>query len=280
MKTVNHQLSTTHHQPAWRVDRPALGWWLRRQRQRRSPAAEPAPGLDALISWWALEEEAGNLRIDSHGSNHLIPAGSMSRLPGKQGFGADFGSYHTGLGWIGQAPHQASTAWFHSVRTMTLWVRVNEPFDLAGIMHSYPLMSMAVIPFPYSGLSSDAIWVDVLFNEAGVWQVTGGGSVVGESHRMAVAVPPDEWFFLALVFEDDHTVAIQIDAARETFTRPDRIVLNGRPEQSISLGDEEGMSEGGVQMDEFAAWNRPLSGPELAWLYNDGAGRAYAELNA
>jgi hypothetical protein len=275
--------SVINGQPAsarWRGDQPALGWLLRKQRQRRSLAPEPAPGRDALISWWALEEDAGNLRMDSHGSNHLIASGNMSRLPGKQGFGADFGSYHSGTGSLHQNPPSTSTAWLNSVRAMSLWARVNEPFDLVGILHSYPFLLIGTSPYPYSGLSSDAIWVHVLFNETGVWQVASSGYVVGELHRMVMAIPRNEWFFIAFAFEDAHTVAVHINDARETFTRPDRIVLNGRPELSFFLGDEEGMSEGGVQMDEMAAWNRPLSEQELAWLYNSGAGRACAELNS
>lgn len=52
--------------------------------------ADKNPGIANLISWWTLNEGAGLLRVDSHGSNDLTDVNNVGSVAGKVGNAADF----------------------------------------------------------------------------------------------------------------------------------------------------------------------------------------------
>lgn len=235
-----------------------------------------SPGTTNLLAWWALDETSGT-RQDSHTGNYdMSVQGTPSYTPGKKGNagtvsvtnGAGSYFYYTDSGNALDCPAGSSI-------TACAWVYLSSmPSN-----NAYPVNRWG------EGSSNNSDWGFNIYNNGRLEFSAGRNSAQTNATTGAGVITASAWYFITGIF--DHTVGtygtVYISANNGAQTSAAltsaKVAGSGLP---VSIGDLShtrstyGNMSGAV--DEVCVYQRVLTSDELAWLYNEGNGRAYSEL--
>ncbi len=224
-----------------------------------APPVAPPP-VASLLSWHPMEETGTTTtRRDAHATVDLQVVSSRpvdGAVPGLRGNAVDLG------------------------RRGRMVTKGSSPAFLLDLTQDFSVVSWVYVPAGET--------------EAGVvWAVRNGGS-----NLELVTVPRRgryQFTFYAgsakkeyvrnenLVRDVWQMVTVRYDASAKTA----RLRVDETPDVEKVLsaaidvgngGDWWRIKGGGLRVDERSVWQRYLTDAEIAWLYNDGAGRAYGEL--
>ena len=231
-----------------------------------------SPGTTNLLAWWSLDETSGT-RQDSHTGNYdMSVQGTPSYTTGKKGNagtvavvnGAGSYFYYSDSGNALDCPAGSSI-------TVACWVKLNNlPSNNA---------------YPVSRWGSTGDWtLNINSNGALLAQAArSDGTETAQTANSSIA--SGTWCFCVLKF--DHTVGTHgtVYASVNNGTPVSAALTTAKIATAgvfLSIGDLGHTTVGYGNMsgavDEVCVYGRALSDDELAWLYNEGAGRAYSEL--
>jgi len=214
-------------------------------------AGQAAPVYDlipGLVSWWSLNEASGDA-LDAHGSNHLAQSGAPVGVAGKVGTARQFVN---ASGQYLSIPSNPS-------------LKVSGDFTIAGWVK--------LTSYQYFGIVVKQGEYDLMYHAgSNIWYflVNGIGAAVSQINA------PGVWHFLVAWYDSTtDTVNIQVNNGTPASTaHPTGPVTNAAP---FYVGHTGGSSADGVA-DEVGFWKRVLTPAERKYLYNNGAGRGYAEV--
>jgi len=206
------------------------------------------PGTTGLVHWWSLDETSGS-RLDSHGSNHLTPVGSLSYAAGKVGNAADFEVGTTDYLTLGSAVSIAG-AW-----SVSFWCKP-ESF----ISGRYAFF------FSHSSLTGGTYYV--YHDNSNQWYEV--PNAVGTQ-----TLSTGTWYHITIVNSGSGTYTVyQNGAAYSTSAASGTLKIN---QLGRFITSSTNLFDG--LMDEFSVWSVALSADNVEYLYNSGAGIAYSGLN-
>jgi hypothetical protein len=226
------------------------------------------PGASNLVSWWALNETSGN-RADSHGSETLTDNNTVLYAAGKKGNAADFERDNS------ESLSKADDAALSLVGSWTIagWINIETaPTLRAGLVHKFGNVSIS---------NGYGIYIEVVSSSLYVHAHVGGNSTALNVAHTASALSASTWYFVYGKW-DDGADTLYAGVNADTATSGSGGVTTLADNASIlALGANltGGQYFDGL-MDEVCLYSRALSADEIAWLYNSGSGRTYAELTA
>lgn len=227
-----------------------------------------SPLLNGLISYWKLDETTGN-RVDSHGSNTLVPQNSPGYAAGKIGNAADFDrTVPNYLSCAAPAGMPSGTqAW-----TVTFWLYLD----------SYTVATNYQIPLIYrsgSWTGNFQGFAPVVRWDTGALAVFVYNGAAGSPYSIVTHAPNatlGEWQFVDICYTGTQARCRRncTDLAGWTAcTAGIGTVAEGTPLTISRNWDVAGLDG---RMDEVGLWvGRALSDDDLALLYNAGSGLTY-----
>lgn len=223
-------------------------------------AGHPYPAILAnLTSWWSMDEASGT-RADSHGTNHLTPVSGPGSAAGKVGNAVDL--LNQRLEVASNASLQLNAGDF----TLAGWVMLD-----SKVAQQY-LISKGNSQYEYQ---IDYYHVPDRFR---FWSYNAATQNLATANNLG-AVSTGVWYFIVAWY----------NLAGDTWNIQ---VNNGTPDSAAAVNTQaastgtlwigangaSGFTDG--LLDEWALWKGyNLSADERGWLWNGGAGRAYAELS-
>jgi hypothetical protein len=241
-------------------------WFYNNGAGRVYPEINPTasnPGVTNLVAWWRLDETSG-IRYDTHGDSDLTSNNTVGYGTGLKGNAASFTIAATPANQKSlSAPDSASLS------------TGNIDFTLVANVYLSSTSGNAVIIDKSDNAS--AYDYRIAYNPGTGFRFRVGS---GDAYVDSGDVPPNAW----------HTVIAWHNAANNTINIQ---VNNGTPKtvpysagttdttRPLSIG---ALPDGGAglngRLDEVAFYKRVLSAAERTWLYNDGKGRMYSEVNS
>jgi RHS repeat-associated protein len=223
------------------------------------------PGTNGLISWWTMNE-MGETRNDSHGTNHLSDNNTIGAALGKQGGAASF---------VASTPAE-----FLSIEDNPNISTGNIDFTISANVYLTSTASTAVLVNKGDKVNMNIREYTLYFDQS----TSKIGFRVGNGTTSAYilstsTVTSGQWY----------TVTAWHNAASDSIN----LQIN---EGSVSSGSYTGggsdntypltigaFSDGTYGftglIDEVAFYKRVLTSAERTWLYNNGLGRTYVDLN-
>lgn len=233
----------------------------------------------SLVSWWTLDEASDGsvpvARNDSHGANHLTDNNTTRSAAGKKSNGADFEIDETE--WLNRADNAALNTGDIDF-TFTAWVRFESApanvqgrpivvkYGLAGNQREYLLMWENDVG---SGLDHLE------------FVVSNDGTAVTSVRATTLGTPSLATWYFVVAWHDAtaNTINIQVNNGAIDSAAHATGVFNGTADFEIgSLNGLAAFSMDGL-IDEVGFWKRTLTTVEKTWLYNEGTGRSYSEVN-
>lgn len=234
-----------------------------------APPAQPQAGLlDRLVAMWEFEDPEF-LGEDSHWNGHDMDAlGSPSDIPeAVLGRGVHFDGEFSGLCVSNQAAHPLQLG--GEDLGLSLWMKADSAQSYHGIWGIGAGAGAGTVPGYYLTLRSTGLLYLFLASGHHPRELNHTGEPVielGQFHHVVVNYVRDvgTQFFVdgelvvtrPTIFEDVHIYHGSMD-----------ICLGSRFSDYFE-GD----------MDQVGLWKRGLSPDEVSWLYNEGLGRSYDEL--
>lgn len=221
-----------------------------------------------LLSWWSLDEAAGQIRADSHGDND---AAEVLATVGQTN------------GVVNQAASFATTAYLSVPTNPTLQGWASDSVSWSGCAWFYPnalaynsLMSL------YSGSSTARSWAAWMQSDGRFSPFIYHGTFGSYLAFAAGTAQIGAWNCAAWRY--DHTTrTLSASLNGSAFGDGDSVTivndmnLSNYPLNLGSLGSGT-FSRLNGRMDEAALWrDYALSDDDVTWFYNGGAGRSYAE---
>ena len=234
----------------------------------RTYAAPENPGINDLISWWSMDEGYQELRVDAHGGNDLD--GFARQSVGKIGNAMYVPLGGSSLSHADNDSLSIGTGGF----TIGGWVR----FDDVSTQDNHMLVHKASSRETTTSANSEYMFsqrrerVQFLIAKAD-----------GSGYHSVYSYDIDEpgWYFVAAWYDPatPDTVYLQIgnttySRASSTFSAP-----QGDSTAEIEFGSIGGWYTLNGALDEWFMYKRALSEDERAWLYNNGLGRSYLDVN-
>jgi hypothetical protein len=228
-----------------------------------------------LVSHWSLEETSGN-RADDHGTNTLTSNNSVGRATGKVGFGAQFDAASSRF--LSRASN--SSLQFTGRKTIGAWVKlpsipsnltgytiVGKDVDTSGSSRDYQLEyfrdnsnptvagyrfyingNVGIVASGTSGFNSTGVWNLVV----GMYDPIGGNNFLSMNGRTPV--------FSSLGGNTAQASSAEFRIGARAYSG-----FQGYADAII---------------DQVFIFDDLLNDSELAFIYNQGAGRSYAEIIA
>jgi hypothetical protein len=234
-----------------------------------------SPGTTNLLAWWSLDETSGT-RQDSHtGNRDMSVQGTPSYTTGKK----------NNAGTI--AVTNGAGSYFYCNDGGALNCNAGESITVAGWMyfnsmpsnHGYP-----VTRWGNGGPNTD--WAFVVPNNGALtFSVGRDPSNQSDAVLSAGTITSGAWYFFVGIF--DHTVGTHgtVYVSANNGTKGSTALPSAKRVGTVSavaIGDlsHTAIAYGNMAgaVDEVCVYQRVLTDDELAWLYNNGAGRAYSEL--
>lgn len=224
------------------------------------------PGTANLISYWALDESSGS-RADSHGSKTLTDNNTVGSTTGVQGNAARLVEANTE--YLSRAD-DADLRFTGGDRTICGWVRVNGT-HAATVFYIVSKWDSSFQDWAMSGTDATGALGGGVRNAAdtGDFGATDSGANLTDG----------SWHFVAMIWDATaEEISVKADGrARVTTSAPGGVSASSAAMEFGRLQQGFGPSAD-IDLDEWALFSAALSDDELAWLYNSGAGRTYAEL--
>lgn len=227
--------------------------------------------LDGLVSYWPLDEESGT-RYDAHGVNDLVDNNTVTEVEGVQNKSAMFEADN--LETLSISDDNQVGMNITGDISFSMWIKP----ETVGSEDGQLLLTKwrHVGGNQYHIHLNDSMLSIILDDDCD------GYSYVGRSwnHDMS----PDHWYHIVIVYSSD------TGSAEAYINNQSLGVVFGLP-NSIAACDADfvlGMRQNTLPssyyfdgaMDEVGIWNRALTADEVAALYNNGAGLAYADFTA
>jgi len=228
----------------------------------------PSSLLTDLVSWWTLDETAANIRVDSHGVNHLADNYTMQHDTGK----------------ISNAAKYTRTTGNYLSKAATHGLEAGDrDFSVAGWVKlgTDSLVSMAGVGQYGSSAPANndwALWRHT--SSSGYFRFTVADSSFHTLLASTFGTPSlATWYFLYAYYDsvaDEMGISVN-DGTVDTvgsITAPNdtgNIFLLGG--NLTGAGDYDGL------MDEMAFWTKVLTADEVTELYNAGAGITHSDLH-
>ena len=232
--------------------------------------APPRDPLSAsLVSYWELDEASGT-RIDSNdlNKNHLTDNNTVGQAVGKVGNAAQFNSLSS------RSLTRASNASLQTGdidQTICAWVYLD----------SKPATTMRIAGKTdnTTGAGYAIDWQNTADRFSfRMWQAGGGASLNAiASHFGAPAL--STWYFVVARFDSVSGNGI-ITVNDGTKSATAKSASPGSDTVAFAIGaNGDGTSFFDGRIDQVGLWKRYLTDTEVTFLYNNGAGRTYAEVN-
>lgn len=232
--------------------------------KRRSPFA-PATSPDV---WWSMGEASGNDRLDSANSYDLSETGgTVDSAAGKVGDGALYGAGPYLRRLSSALPnHSADFTWCGWTK---MTGTVGDPYSFRGEMLflfsenvSYPSMLRLGVTETYG-------WI--------VEQNPGGGTGLAENFIHPVMPVSGDWYFWAITYnQTTGRIQFYLNGDKVIDTVCANVFIASQWDYICAVGS--GAEDWDIVADEYARFPAVLSAAEILWLYNGGAGRAFADL--
>ena len=232
--------------------------------------ALPRDPLSAsLVSYWELDEASGT-RIDSNdlNKNHLTDNNTVTQNTGKVGSAAEFTRLNSE--YLTRASN-ASLQTGDIDQTICAWVYLNS--KPAGTMR------IAGKTDNTTGAGYAIDWQNTADRFSfRMWQAGGGASLNAiASHFGAPAL--STWYFVVARFDSVSGNGI-ITVNNGTKSATAKSASPGSDTVAFAIGaNGDGTSFFDGRIDQVGLWKRYLTDTEVTFLYNNGAGRTYAEVN-
>ena len=232
--------------------------------------APPRDPLSAsLVSYWELDEASGT-RIDSNdlNKNHLTDNNTVGQAVGKVGNAAQFNSLSS------RSLTRASNASLQTGdidQTICAWVYLD----------SKPATTMRIAGKTdnTTGAGYAIDWQNTADRFSfRMWQAGGGASLNAiASHFGAPAL--STWYFVVARFDSVSGNGI-ITVNDGTKSATAKSASPGSDTVAFAIGaNGDGTAFFDGRIDQVGLWKRYLTDTEVTFLYNNGAGRTYAEVN-
>jgi hypothetical protein len=211
-----------------------------------------------LLSYWKLDETTGN-RLDSHGSNHLVPAGANAFAAGKISNALSFGTVEAELRKTGISGGLLTTA----------------PFTICGWYQKTGVPLFANFHFLSFQLYNGAhtmIWrASLRYTSAGDLQFQYG---LGASGDAITTITPviGTWYFFRLWLGADQKIHAQFNNGLKY---DGTVVIGSVPATTTSevvFGPTPVYS---LLLDEIGIYDGEMNDASAAALYNSGNGNTY-----
>lgn len=221
------------------------------------PQAAPSPLLDNLISYWKLDEAAGQ-RNDSHSTNHLTDNNTVASIAGKINLGID--------------NVKVDTDWLSHVDNAELNIAGNQDFTIAFWWWNEAAFTTDALVTKYTGGGTNQ-------DQFLIYYVNLISFIIRAVDNTAVTVnsslgwlPAGQWR-LVICWRDGVNASLQIDNG----------VIDSQPwikdtknsAVDFRIGRWGGASYSNARIDEVGFWKRVLTVAERAELWNGGAGLTY-----
>jgi hypothetical protein len=215
-----------------------------------------------LLSYWKLDETTGN-RLDSHNTNHLVPAGTNNSTIGK----------------IGNALSFRASGDLELRKTAATGITLNtEPFTICGWYQKTGVPSSANFTFLdvqlYDGGHSLLWRASLRYNSSGILQFQYGLGAGGDA-ILTITPSIGVWYFFRLWMSVDGKIHAQFNNGTKyngsvaitsvPVATTVEVVFGATPVYELLL-------------DEVGIWSGDLSDAQTANLYNSGNGQTYPNL--
>jgi len=242
-----------------------------------------------LVTYWKLDEDTSANRLDSVGTAHFIPGGSM---PGNiNGIIAGCQTLKSQqVGAVMQSNLQTDVTTFDGTvdASLVFWVKedfVNDP-PVPGAEHNG-----FNVPILDTFRNSGAVLAGFRCLRNGFFEGNNRHWQVGiDTLDVTIGMPisgPDfeylEWFMITMIYSAGAGTLTVTGSGSDTFEAVDTTISS----QSLVTGPGDGttwMQIGGntggtpngfAHVDEMGLWRRALSVEDRTFLWNSGAGRTY-----
>ena len=248
-----------------------------------NPISTSPPSLKQdLVDWWTFSEASGADRVGSH--NGLIA---------RQGSGANVTLVTgTGIGSGNACEFPGSNnAWLEFPQSIGT---ADANPDLEGIMLNDNPMSVSFWTYRISNASDETIWSSVRSRNQVIcsqgtlrWQVASSEHGETNIQKTATGIPINTWIHVVLTWDPDNNIAkLYIDGVEEDSatighgSQADIDKFNEVWDMSspVGFGVTQVNNDYNGRMAESAIWRKVITGSEITWLYNGGAGRTYTDI--
>ncbi|MBI4760292.1 MAG: hypothetical protein HY780_03655 [Chloroflexi bacterium] len=233
------------------------------------PPTDPSvnPGYTGLISWWSLDE-SGGVRNDSHGANHLADNNTVTAIAGRQSNAAKFTLANAEFLNIPDNP--AVSMGSNALMTVCAWVKLDSA-NSTGVQNIVSKRGATNGTWEYFLRYDGRI-------DRFVFLVTSNGSsgTMAEARANSFGAPVlNTWYFVCGGY-DGSSAWVSVNAGVRDTVPFSAGIFDGAADLRIGSGYNAEYLDGAL--DELILYKRALTQHEIAWLYNKGAGRSYADL--
>lgn len=222
-----------------------------------------ARGIPTPGAYWKMDEASGN-RLDSIGSNHLIPTGTPAQIAGKVGNAVRFpGSGTTVLSAPAASPLDGGG---DVSLTIALWIRLNSKANSRNFLGK--------------GTGTIATALEYRFRydqpvDRFRWQVSRTAAVTTVDADTLGSPSTGVWYFVVCY----HNAAEDRIGIRVNAGTADTAVHGGTgihtTAAEFQVGNFTGIASADADIDELGLWRVALSDAHISSLYNSGNGRTY-----
>lgn len=217
----------------------------------------PNPGVTNLAAYWPLDETTGD-RADAHGTTTLSPTNNPGTMAGVKGNALLLNS---------------ASAQYVAGSDNTGISLNNTPFTISGWTRFSALPSTNPIIINKWGGVGAYEYAITLSTTGQLWFGVSSNGTVYTGVGSAQILSPNTWYHFAAVY-DGTKLALYINAGIPTTLSYNAGIFDGN--NPFVLGTWG--SNISQAIDEVSIYKRALSPAEIAWLYNNGAGRSYNEI--
>jgi RHS repeat-associated protein len=220
------------------------------------------PGTSGLVSWWAMDEASGS-RLDSHGTNTLTDNNTVTSASGLKSSAANFVAANLEFLSISDNP-SISTGNIDFTLVADVYLNVTNTTMIIANKGDKSFAKDYTL-FYDASLNKFALRVGNGSTNTAVWSTN--------------TVSAGQWYTIIAWHDSvNDTLNIQVNNSLVS-----SLAYAGGATDStfpLSIGAHaDGASALDGRIDEFALYKRVLTANERAWLYNNGAGRSYFDVN-
>jgi RHS repeat-associated protein len=231
-----------------------------------NPPAGTNPGTTNLIGWWTMDEASGT-RNDSHSTNHLTSNNSVGSIAGLKNTAAVFTT---------ATPVQSL-----SIADNAALSTGDIDFTLSADVYLNSATTTQIIAVkgdPANQYTRDyTLYYDA---PSGKFGFKVGNGTTGANVLSTDSVTAGQWYILTAWHDSvANTINLQVNNGSVSSVSYSSGAMNTT--FALSIGAHtNGTSALDGRIDEVVIYKRILTAAERTWLYNNGAGRAYADLTA
>jgi hypothetical protein len=219
--------------------------------------------IDNLVAYWSLEEASGT-RDDAHAANDLTDNNTVTSGTGKVATAASFTAANSesltraDTDALSMGDIDFSFAFWVNLST-TLTQGIVSKWNGSNLEYDLRLQGGTGFRFYISSADAFVNLTNVDATDFGV--------------------PSTATWYFVVARHDATANTIDIGVNGGTQTSAAYAAGGYNSTSTFALGvDADGYLDG--LLDEVGIWKKKLSAPEIAWLYNAGAGRSYADIVA